>query len=856
MSNLLVDHFASVSSHRDFPADFLLLKQRTEQPLNFLSNEYQSYNCDITSFEIAGALRQCNNTAPGHDEISYQMLRHLSDDALESLRTIYNTIWNSRAFPAVWRHATVLPFLKQGKPAQQPSSYRPIALTSCMCKLLERIVNNRLVHYLESHSIISPFQYGFRKMRGPLDALVRLESSILDAFALNRCVVAVFFDIVKAYDTTWRYNILRKLHTAGIRGALAFFIHNFVSHREFKVLVGSSFSRTAVQEEGVPQGSVLSVTLFLLAINDVTTCMPEGVSCTLYVDDLTIFVSSSLLVTAERRLQLAITRISSWLLEHGFRISAEKTASVFFHRRRGVVRQPDLHINNTRITVSDTHKFLGIIFDQKLRWVPHIQYLRESCASALSLLRVLSHTSWGADTVSLLRLYRALIRSKLDYGCQIYSSASPRVLSRLDPIHNTALRICTGAFKSSPVRSLCVNAGEPSLQNRRNKLALQYYVRLKQTPDTETSRVVHMPHLGDRYRGNENLTAPFGVRVTRLLAECNIPPLNVLPFQWSPDPCFQLDCLNLCRDLLCIRRADFSDNHLRLIFLDHFSLEHTDSVPIYTDGSKNEEGVGCSAVFPDSVISKKLPTSATIFTAELFAILLALCAIDDLPSRNFTIFSDSTSALHAITQYNSNHVLINRIQRWIIDLASRYKTVTLCWVPSHVNVTGNEHADREAKSAALSQNPLALINLPFRDYYPLIREALLNRWQAEWLAVDIHANKLRAIKDAVLYWTSSRQSLRRHEVILTRLRIGHTLLTHGHLMEGRPPPYCTDCIVPLTVSHILLECPSYMDERTCLIPAPDQRNATLSDVLGEEGRFFDIRNLVTFLQSIDLYSKI
>ena len=94
---------------------------------------------------------------------------------------------------------------------------------------------------------------------------------------------------------------------------------------------------------------------------------------------------------------------------------------------------------------------MGIIFDRKLSFLPHLRYLKNKCAKALNLLRVVAHTSWGADQQTLLHLYRSLIRSKLDYGCVLYGFACGSYLQMLDPIQNHALRLCLGAFHTSPI---------------------------------------------------------------------------------------------------------------------------------------------------------------------------------------------------------------------------------------------------------------------------------------------------------------------------------------------------------------------------------------------------------------------
>jgi potassium voltage-gated channel Eag-related subfamily H protein 8 len=117
----------------------------------------------------------------------------------------------------------VIPLPKPGKDPSDPISYRPIALTSCVCKTLERIVNRRLVWYLEKNHHISEDQSGFRAQRSTTDQLLRLENIVRESFVKKQHLVAVFFDLEKAYDTTWRYGITKDLHNVGLRGRLAYF---------------------------------------------------------------------------------------------------------------------------------------------------------------------------------------------------------------------------------------------------------------------------------------------------------------------------------------------------------------------------------------------------------------------------------------------------------------------------------------------------------------------------------------------------------------------------------------------------------------------------------------------------------
>ena len=169
------------------------------------------------------------------------------------------------------------------------------------------------------------------------------------------------------------------------------------------------------------------------------------------------------------------------------------------------------------ISVVDDFKFLKLIFDLKLSFIPHIKYLKAKCLKALNLLKVLSHTNWGADRTVLLQLYRSLVRSKLDYGSMVHGSARKSYLMELDTVHHQGLRLALGAFRTSPVESLYVEAEEPSLYLRREKLALQYAIRLAANPSKPSFKVTFPPHISEDirqlYENKPRAIKSFGLRV-------------------------------------------------------------------------------------------------------------------------------------------------------------------------------------------------------------------------------------------------------------------------------------------------------------------------------------------------------
>jgi len=207
------------------------------------------------------------------------------------------------------KNYNITPVLKHGKDPCQPTNYRPISLTSVLGKLYEKILNKRLVWYLESNNLLNQHQYGFRKNRSTIHALLDLQMNIHKAFVNRGHLYTVFFDLEKAYDLTWRYNILRTLHNMGIRGPLPYSIFSFLTNRVIQVQIGTELSSPKIIENGFPQGSVLSVTLFLIAVNNIHSRIPFPIKYRMFADDLSISLESNNVRHAGRVLQIAINSV-------------------------------------------------------------------------------------------------------------------------------------------------------------------------------------------------------------------------------------------------------------------------------------------------------------------------------------------------------------------------------------------------------------------------------------------------------------------------------------------------------------------------------------------------------------------
>lgn len=271
MANCLAESFEDISSNEDYSLQFRKIKEEKEQ--NFFTNKTNTntigLNSDFTMYEMSEILNQVKSESAGPDGLPYQLYKNLSIKNKQVLLNFYNNIWRSGSIPIPMKSAHIIPIIKDPKKPPYPSGFRPISLLNCNAKILEKMVNRRLIWYLESKNKISKFQAGFRRNHSTNTNTSILESEIAITLFKRHRLTAVFFDIEKAYDRIWRRVILEEAKHKGINGNTLNFIMSFLNDRTFNVRLEDQISETRELINGVPQGSALSVTLFLLAMEKV-----------------------------------------------------------------------------------------------------------------------------------------------------------------------------------------------------------------------------------------------------------------------------------------------------------------------------------------------------------------------------------------------------------------------------------------------------------------------------------------------------------------------------------------------------------------------------------------------------------
>jgi len=649
----------------------------------------------------------------------------------------------------------------------------------------------------------------------------------------------------KAYDTAWKHGILQDLQEAGLKGLLPNFVRHFLEERRFSVRLGDTKSDEYQQEMGVPQGSILSPVLFNLKINKIVECLSDNVNSSLYVDDFLISYSGANKPTVERKIQGCLKKLETWCSENGFKFSESKTICVHFHNKRREQPEPDLRLNNKTITVKKEAKFLGLIFDQKLTFRPHIKYLKERCKKALNLIRVVASMEWGGDRTVLLRLYRSLIRSKLDYGSFIYGAARQSYIKCLDPVAHQGLRLALGAFRTSPVESLYAEAGEAPLYIRREKLALQYTAKLSEHPENPTHKAVFVPEAKRIFQNKENAIKSFGLRIGPALKDIGFKNNSIIKAKppekppWTKEPAEVL--LTLCKH----KKEETCPEIYRSGFLE-IREDHPGFQDVYTDGSKMDDKVAAAAVCGQHRETRRLPDGASVYSAELQAIRLALKIVYKKIKRNSIIFSDSKSSLQALMQSCPDHPYARELQTIIQAVKQEHPIrIVLCWIPSHIGIEGNERADQAAKDA-LSTDICPRMKVVSSDVKCAIRERACKRAQQHF-DDSKPDNKLKQIQPKVNMTSDMPTNCRRDEVVLTRLKVGHTRYTNAYHLNQEEPPFCIGCHSVTTVKHILIDCVEYSLIRPRYYSA--QSMFELFDTVPSQ-------TIINFVKTIGLYKQI
>ena len=431
---------------------------------------------EFTESELEAVLRTVKSgTAAGYDNILPEFLKHLGPKAKTWLAAFYTRIIQEKRIPRAWRQAKVIAIPKPGKDPNSAASYRPISLLSVCFKLLERLILQRIKPDLEK--IITVEQAGFRQGRSTCDQVLALTTFIENGFQQNLKTGTVFLDLTAAYDTVWHAGLLLKLSKVMPHWVVEV-IELFLRDRRFRVHMGEKSSSWRNQTNGLPQGSVLSPSLFNVYINDLPVTQSRKF---IYADDICLGTQSHTFSEVENVLNEDMETVAEFLTRWRLQPSATKTVTSVFHLHNAKAKQElNIYLKGQRIKHDPNPVYLGVTLDRSLTYHEHLKKTAAKVSTRNNLLSKLAGTSWGARAQTLKTTALALCYSTAEYCAPVWSNSSHTKL--VDVQLNTSMRTITGTLRPTPIPWLPVLSNIPPPLLRRQEATVKLLAKVRADP--------------------------------------------------------------------------------------------------------------------------------------------------------------------------------------------------------------------------------------------------------------------------------------------------------------------------------------------------------------------------------------
>lgn len=384
--------------------------------------------------------RLTRNTTPGKDKITYRILRNLDEETLQELLTLFNAHWQAGTLPADWRHSDITLIPKPNKPLT-PTTLRPISLTSCLVKLFEHLIHQRLTEHLEKQNLYPFTMFGFRQQLSTQDVLIQIKEEVLDHLSRTTPKTILTLDVKGAFDNVTHQAILDNLNTTGCGLRTFQFVSAFLRDRTATLRLGPLTStRFHTPAKGTPQGSVISPLLFNIAMLHLPAKLHEipGIHHAFYADDLTIWTTWGSSGEQQDSLQQAIDTTMEYLHPRGLTCEPSKSGLLVLlaqtrGRKANTTPDPQVSISSAPIPQVPTLRILGVPFHQDGSGSALLPQLHKTVTQLTHLIRRIRGSSYGLRESDTCRLVQALITSRITYGTP-FVNLKPQETNKLDAL--------------------------------------------------------------------------------------------------------------------------------------------------------------------------------------------------------------------------------------------------------------------------------------------------------------------------------------------------------------------------------------------------------------------------------------
>lgn len=366
---------------------------------------------DITKEQVKVVLSEINSAkSVGPDNIHPKLLKALSDndDFINAVTNLFRSCYKSGKMPEIWKIANVVALHKKADKLNS-CNYRPISLTSILCKCYEKILKKHIFEQFEKH--LCQEQHGFIGKRSCFSNLLECMDRAYDILDQQDSLDIIYLDFMKAFDSVPHKRLISKLKSYGITGRTLEAIKDFLSNRKFRVRVGEKFSKLFDVLSGVPQGSVLGPLLFIIYINDLTGGIQSFAS--LFADDLKLLTAAKNCHIAQEDLDFLTTWQNTWLLKFN---TKDNKCKVLHVGRTNPIH--DYYMNSSVLPDTKLEKDLGVTVNDSLTWVTNIE---SAINKAKCMIGWVSRNVISRDKTVMLSIYKSLIRPQIEYCVQLWN---------------------------------------------------------------------------------------------------------------------------------------------------------------------------------------------------------------------------------------------------------------------------------------------------------------------------------------------------------------------------------------------------------------------------------------------------
>ena len=498
--NYISDFEKSEALNKQFAASFTVPDSASNNVTDSeKANRTELNRITFTEIKVLNYLTKLNTKSScSLDNIPNIFLKKLGIHLAYPLKSIFEVSFQLGQIPLDWKTAKIIPLSKKPSPTSSLDDYRPISITSSCCKLMESIINAELKHFCENNHVFTDFQFGFRQNKSTDLNLLTCLNDWTKNFEENSATDVFYADFRKAFDTVSHQKLLAKLDSVGIKGKLLDWITQYLKDRLQFVNINQAFSSTIPVTSGVPQGSVISPTLFCLFINDIVKVIKQS-NVALFADDLKLHKKITHAADSIQ-LQEDINAVIEWSKENGLQLHPDKCVILHLNSKKNP--KFNYMIGTKQLNVVQSHRDLGVIIDNDLTFDTYISKLTSSCNQKVGALRR-TYNSNNKDFFK--KLFNCFIQSCLDFSTTAWS---PRTVEQKRNIERIQRRFSKWVLNSDQTyKQRLESLNLKSQLERRLENDLVMLFKLVKNPNLSTKLYDELTFIQNRTRGHSKRIA-------------------------------------------------------------------------------------------------------------------------------------------------------------------------------------------------------------------------------------------------------------------------------------------------------------------------------------------------------------